>query len=68
MDAILAPVLMIALACTIIGILLGIGFTHVYEYKRGYRAARAEQVLELEQWKSEALSLRLQVASAHTMF
>jgi hypothetical protein len=68
MDAILAPVIMIALAFLIIGILLGIGFTHVYVYKRAYRAAKQEQLAELQQWKLEALQSRLQLASVQTLF
>ena len=50
------------------GLMLGAWLVWVASYKQGYADAKSEQVAELEQWKLEALSLRLQVASVPTLY
>ena len=59
---------LLSLASFAIGLMLGAWLVYVAAWKRGHQAARDAQLLELEQWKSEALASRLRLASAQTMF
>lgn len=59
---------LLSLASFAVGLMLGAWLVWMASYKRGYRDARGEQLQELEQWRLEALTLRLQVAGAQTLY
>ncbi len=64
----LLTAIMLLLADAALSLAFGAFCMRQYAWKDGYRTARGEQLQELEQWKIEALSLRLQVAGVQTMF
>lgn len=57
---------LLALASFAVGLMVAAWLVGVAAYKRGYRDASAE-VVQLR-WQIEALTSRLQVAGAQTMF